>query len=57
MQVRSLCNHYNGHYRKEGEEFELTGPLYEHVEPVEQLEEKQPEQPIKPVKSKGKPVD
>jgi hypothetical protein len=47
MQVRSLCNHYNGTYRKEGEEFEHSGPLYEHIEPVEQ----------EPPKRRGKPVD
>jgi hypothetical protein len=55
MLVRSLCDHYNKQYRREGEEFEYSGPPYEHIEPVEQAEEKQP---AKPVKSKGsKPVD
>jgi hypothetical protein len=32
--VRSTCNHYHNTYRKEGEEFEHSGPLYEHIEPV-----------------------
>jgi hypothetical protein len=47
MRVRSVCNHYHRTYRKEGEEFEHTGPLYEHVEPVE------PE----PSKKRGKAAD
>jgi hypothetical protein len=38
MLVRSLCNHYRNGYRKEGEEFKHTGPLYEHIEPVDPAE-------------------
>lgn len=35
MRVKSLCTHYTDQLRKEGEEFEHSGPLYEHIEPVE----------------------
>jgi len=35
MLVRSLRNHFYDGYHKEGEEFDLAGPLYRHVEPVE----------------------
>ena len=34
MWVRSLCNHYDTEYRVEGEEFEHSGPLYEHIVPA-----------------------
>ena len=53
MLVRATCTHYNKTFRREGDEFEHEGPLYEHIEPVEQLEEKQPEKPVKPSNSRG----
>jgi hypothetical protein len=55
MQVRATCNHYNGTYRKEGDEFEHVGDLYEHIEPVEQPENELPSKPKG--KTKGKQVD
>lgn len=39
MLVRSLCRHYDTQFREEGEEFEHSGPLYEHIVPVEASED------------------
>jgi hypothetical protein len=41
MLVRSLCRHYDTEYREEGEEFEHSGPLYEHIVPVKDPAEAQ----------------
>jgi hypothetical protein len=35
MWVRSLCKHYDKQLREEGEEFEHSGPLYEHIVPAD----------------------
>ena len=35
MLVRSLCRHYDKQFREEGEEFEHSGPLYEHIVPAD----------------------
>ena len=34
MLVVALCDHFTDQYRTEGEEFEHSGPLYEHIKPV-----------------------
>ena len=36
MWVRSLCKHYDTEYREEGEEWEHSGPLYEHIVAVDE---------------------
>jgi len=41
MLVRSLRKHYDTEYREEGEEFEHSGPLYEHIVPVKDPAEAQ----------------
>lgn len=43
MLVRSLRDHYHDFYRKEGEEFEFAGPLYENIEAVKPAESEKPE--------------
>ena len=42
MLVRSLCKHYTDQVREEGEKWEHSGPLYEHIVAVD--EETEPEQ-------------
>ena len=53
MWVRSLCKHYDTEYREEGEEFEHSGPLYEHIVPADKTE---PEQKDEPVSREQKPA-
>lgn len=56
MLVRSLCKHYDTQFREEGEEFEHSGPLYEHIVPVDESEAPQKGEPLsrqqKPAKGK-----
>ena len=40
MLVRSLCKHYDTEFREEGEEWEHSGPLYEHIVPADEPAEK-----------------
>jgi hypothetical protein len=35
MLVRSLCKHYDKQFHEEGEEWEHSGPLYEHIVPAD----------------------
>jgi hypothetical protein len=45
MLVRSLCKHFDTELREEGEEFEHSGPLYEHIVPVEETEPREKSEP------------
>lgn len=53
MLVRSLRTHFHDAYRKEGEEFEHSGPLYRHIEPVTEPAP-EPEPPTRAFKNPGK---
>jgi hypothetical protein len=50
MRVRSLRDHYDGSYRKAGDEFEYTGKLHEHIEKVKpgQAQEAEPQDGTEP---------
>jgi hypothetical protein len=58
MLVRSLCKHFNStnELREEDEEFEYSGPLYEHIVEVDETEPREPSEPSsrqqKPAKKK-----
>jgi len=54
MLVRSLCRHYDTEFREEGEQWEHSGPLYEHIVPVE--EETEPPQKGEPLSRQQKPA-
>jgi hypothetical protein len=53
MRVRSLCKHYDTQLREEGEEWEHSGPLYEHIVPVDEAE---PAQKAEPLSRAAKPA-
>lgn len=58
MWVRSLCKHYdNVEVREEGEEFEHSGPLYEHIAPAKPADpELEPPQKDEPASREQKPA-
>jgi len=55
MLVRSLCKHYDTQFREEGEEFEHSGPLHEHIVPIEPVDETDPPQKGEPLSRQQKP--
>jgi hypothetical protein len=46
MWVRSLCRHYDNQLREEGEEFEHSGPLYEHIVAAKKPTEDAPQKDV-----------
>jgi hypothetical protein len=48
MLVRAKVTHFRNSLRKEGDEFEHSGPLYEHIEPAEPVEKERPNKQAKP---------
>ena len=48
MWVRAICTHFDKHFHREGDEWEHSGPLYEHIVQAEKADDEPTSRQQKP---------